>query len=723
MVASRLSRFLETPFLCCFLLLGAVVSGSALAAPADVTDGLHTWLRADQGITPVGGRVHRWSDQSGNGNDATWTAGAPFGEQAPLYHSNTPSIAGQPSLRFDGENALEIDLDALAGSDYTVFVVNGRTSDNVPANFYLAGANPTQNASLILGYEQPGLLRLSHWFNDLDATVPPPGPSLTWSVDTFRLDQSAGREVRHNAALVASDTQTDPLISLDGMTLGHFRVFQGQFFYVGNLAEVIVYNRALDPEEIAAIEAELVTRYNLPVVLPPSDPPGGVSDGLVTWFRADRGISANDGEPVSYWAGYGNEAALGANAFGELPPIFDRRNPAVRGQPTVRFEGENALEPQRNLALGRYYTIFVVNGRARGGPDNYYFAGTNIALGYAASDRMHLSIPVLGVLLEGEIEPYPGIPDWSIDVYRNGFNSLGAGGYGVEQFYAQEFYRNGDLVTTGYQDAPMLFGGNAGNNLFGHRRDFSNEGIEAWYEGDLAEIIVYDRDLSFEEQAAVEQYLSERYGIPLAPRRVEAAWVEEPMVVDAVADEAIWDSAGVFDLVEGTRRIGTVRVANDADNLYLLVDLVAHTVSDAAGHFLLDVDINENGVLDDEVDLTYEGFRGPFRPNRLCIVEGAPRCVLVCTGGCPEIRSNAAAEYTTSPWSSASHWVREWSLNLEEMSAREGETIRIGIESLSVDPDYFYRYPQFFWTGDFERMIEIRLGSGPPLFVNGFEEP
>jgi hypothetical protein len=57
------------------------------------------------------------------------------------------------------------------------------------------------------------------------------------------------------------------------------------------------------------------------------------------------------------------------------------------------------------------------------------------------------------------------------------------------------------------------------------------------------------------------------------------------------------------------------------------------------------------------------------------------------------------------------------------MSAREGETIRIGIESLSVDPDYFYRYPQFFWHGDFERMIEIRLGSGPPLFLDGFEEP
>ena len=86
MHASRLFRTIETCLWCLALVvLNGLFSPGVLAGPADVSDGLHTWLRADQGIAPVGGRVHRWQDQSGNGNDATWTAGAAFGEQAPVY--------------------------------------------------------------------------------------------------------------------------------------------------------------------------------------------------------------------------------------------------------------------------------------------------------------------------------------------------------------------------------------------------------------------------------------------------------------------------------------------------------------------------------------------------------------------------------------------------------------------------------------------------------------
>jgi hypothetical protein len=724
MHASRLFRTIERCVWCLALVaLNGLISPGVLAGPADVSDGLYTWLRADQGIAPVGGRVHRWQDQSGNGNDATWTAGAPFGEQAPVYQSATPSLSDQPSLRFDGQNALEIVLDDLVGSDYTVFVVNGRTNEDVSANFYLAGTGIEQNTNLILGYERPNLLRLSHWNNDLDAPVSSPSGPVTWSLDVFQLKQSEGRRVRQNAETVATDTQTNALISLDGMTLGHFRVFQGQFFFHGHLAEVVIYDRALDPEEIALVEADLATRYPLPIELPPTDPPGGVSDGLATWFRADRGISAGDGQPVPLWVGYGNLAELGANPFGELPPIYDRRNPAVRGQPTVRFEGENALMPLRTFSLGRFYTIFVVNGRDRGGADNFYFAGTNHALGYAATDRLHQSLGPINVSLEGVIEPYGGAPDWSIDVFRNSATDVGVGFFGVEQYYAQEFYRNGDLVTTGYQDAPMLFGGNAGNNTIGHRRDFSQSGNDAWYVGDIAEIIVYDRGLSFEEQAAVEAYLSERYGIPLVSRLVESAWVEESVAIDGAADESIWTTAGVFELDEGPRRLGSVRVANDAENLYLLIDLVANTVEDHSGGFSMDVDANENGIIDDGGgDLWYEPFRGPFKPLELCFIEGVGRCFLNCVSGCPTIRSNAAAEFGPSPWAPQPHWIREWALNLDEMSAREGETIRVGFLADSGDPAYFFRYPQFYWSS-FERMIEIRLGSGPPLFLDGFEEP
>lgn len=72
------------------------VSTSALIGPANVTENLRLWLKADAGVTGVS-PISSWADQSGNG----FTATAPG--NAPVLLSN--QINGNPSVDFASANA------------------------------------------------------------------------------------------------------------------------------------------------------------------------------------------------------------------------------------------------------------------------------------------------------------------------------------------------------------------------------------------------------------------------------------------------------------------------------------------------------------------------------------------------------------------------------------------------------------------------------------------
>lgn len=241
------------------------LSEASVAAPGGVAEGLRVWLRASSGIAATeGAPVTLWADQSGRANDARWNSLFTFGELAPTFDASNPGAAGQPTVRFEGQNALELDLNWLAQSDYTIFVVNGRDRFGL-ANFYVAGSGFGPNLNLALGYERPDLLRLAHFQNDLDVVVEPFAGVLLWSLDTFRFARSEGRRIFRDGSLTASDRNLQPLVSNLGSTLGHFRTYGPLFWFRGDLAEVVVYDRALSDQERLRVEAELAGRYGRPL--------------------------------------------------------------------------------------------------------------------------------------------------------------------------------------------------------------------------------------------------------------------------------------------------------------------------------------------------------------------------------------------------------------------------------------------------------------------------
>ncbi|MEO6446115.1 MAG: hypothetical protein ABIZ91_20205, partial [Gemmatimonadaceae bacterium] len=100
----------------------------------------------------------------------------------------------------------------------------------------------------------------AHFGNDLDAVVENYVGTEIWSLDTYTFDQQAGRDIYHNGIPVATDASLTALISNVGTTLGHFRAIPN-FWFEGDLAEVIVFNRELTRGERVAVESDLAQRY------------------------------------------------------------------------------------------------------------------------------------------------------------------------------------------------------------------------------------------------------------------------------------------------------------------------------------------------------------------------------------------------------------------------------------------------------------------------------
>jgi hypothetical protein len=242
------------------------LSSVIASGPGGVRPGLALWLRADAGIGVTdGAQVVQWRDQSGHGRDAIWNAANTYGELAPVFRASNAPLQSRPSVRFDGQQALDLDLGFVVGSNYTVIAVNGRDRAG-DANFWLAGDRRGFSESLILGYERPDLLRLSHFGNDLDAVVENYTGTQLWSLDTYTFDQQAGRAIYHNGVPSATDNSLAVLTSASGANLGHFRTLP-IYWFQGDLAEVIMFDRVLSSTERLRVETQLAQRYGFALQL------------------------------------------------------------------------------------------------------------------------------------------------------------------------------------------------------------------------------------------------------------------------------------------------------------------------------------------------------------------------------------------------------------------------------------------------------------------------
>jgi hypothetical protein len=211
--------------------------------------GLHLWLRSDAGVTLNGSQISRWVDQSGNGRNAAMST-VP---RQPTYVAG--ALNGKPMMRFFGQQSMGLELTA-SPTTFTVFVMgkNSRTDNSFSMILGPAGNLPNNQ----LRWED-GSQAL---FVGLDINMPiirsPIGDTRTYHALSARYDGATMTVYRDGNV-----TSSHGFSTTGPWTIASVGSYYSGTFMVGDLGEVIIYDRALTESERLSVNGYLRSKYGL----------------------------------------------------------------------------------------------------------------------------------------------------------------------------------------------------------------------------------------------------------------------------------------------------------------------------------------------------------------------------------------------------------------------------------------------------------------------------
>ncbi len=262
----------------------------------------------------------------------------------------------------------------------------------------------------------------------------------------------------------------------------------------------------------------------------PAQTPGGVSTDLQLWLKADAGITAMDGAPVTAWTEQAQVPGWVAGQFIDPPPTFTANslnfNPGVTFGASERTElsfGSNLVEaPQGNSGL----SLLVVTLPTDASGGNFVLDVGGLAsagYGIASSTGQYFAYSSQNNTGTAGIDPAVNIShsqgaEPALLMFRVTFLS------------DSTLYLNGSQIgsTTATSGLDRLTNASninfafnhfnsAGPLTLGHQAKSGNIDAESgrFFRGDLHEAIIYNGAVSGTAQAQVESYLAIKYGITL----------------------------------------------------------------------------------------------------------------------------------------------------------------------------------------------------------------
>jgi len=200
-----------------------------------------------------GDAITAWSNHSNQNQDPITISAV--GDGATLSNS----INYIPAVQFSGSdsNYLRIaDADFLNNTDYTIFITEQREASG---EAYFVGADGgTDNQTLLLGYSTDSAPIHSQGS----------GNEYTGSIEgfstygnkprtfTFVSDSVDGKKMYINGTLVAQDSDTTQITGLTTLDIG-----KG---YTGEIAEIVIFDRALKTEERNSVVDYMTTKWKAP---------------------------------------------------------------------------------------------------------------------------------------------------------------------------------------------------------------------------------------------------------------------------------------------------------------------------------------------------------------------------------------------------------------------------------------------------------------------------
>jgi len=590
--------------------------------PSEVpADGLQLWLRADAGLDKDGNDVvTAWSDLSGEGNDVLTVSGDPS--------HVTAGINGLASIAFDGDDFLDLgDLELHSNQDgLTIIIV--RESSDTTGRPLLTKHNETANSrAWALNSDGAAVQEnaaTADTTTNLTATVT---TDVEISTLVWEPEQKAVLYTNGTTAGTATTTVNDIEDTATSVRLGANG--EGTAFYQGEVAEVLVFNRKLSDIEQRQVELYLANRYGvtLPVqdpvfnfatgIIPGglelgnvetgveiryttdgSDPTQGSMlyegtitalegtivkarayrdasnysniisgtfttdsdtselprDGMQLWLRADVGITKDGGDLVSEWDDQSVNAYTAANVTGGEQPLW--KAAFINGRSALAFDGSTDFLSLGDVELHdntNGMTVFVVREALTGSAgtllskydatDNlrqWAFATDSVELQDSAATQDNTTVASYAINQLPQIDRWQWAPGEEVHAYRQGSLSATSSGTITDIDDTAEAVQIGAL--------------NDGSG----RIDFFNCHI--------AEVIVYNRELTSQEIAGVEAYLQERYRLGDSDSDGLPDYFED-LIINADAGDAFLGYADVLpgDSFDGSAQSNLIEYQNKTD--------------------------------------------------------------------------------------------------------------------------------------------------------------
>ena len=124
----------------------------------------------------------------------------------------------------------------------------------------MGGSNISLNNSLYIGYRNDTTFTQAHWGNDLDYISIPAYTSPTAAMNTMEFDTTNGKRYWRNGGVLpekTEPTQTAALNSYPGARIG--------IAFKGDIAEIIIFTRALNNTERQSVEEYLSQKWGVPI--------------------------------------------------------------------------------------------------------------------------------------------------------------------------------------------------------------------------------------------------------------------------------------------------------------------------------------------------------------------------------------------------------------------------------------------------------------------------
>jgi hypothetical protein len=448
---------------------------------------LHAWHRGDN-ITLTGAKVSTWQDLSGNSRDLTQGTDA-----------NRPTmgaINGVPALYFDGDASVHMDWAASWSGDIEIFIVLENEADPGIAGKTGLWNFGSTGAGTLYGHTD-GVI-----YDGFGRTARPSTGNPTAPLDephVYNVIGAAGEWTsRINGALHYTDSTSTQGWQVGGHVLGE--TDGAANWYEGHIAEIIAYQGKLTDDQRHQVEAYLARRYAISMA--GVDVPETITN-LEAWWRADSGVTLN-GTRVSDWLDKTGTHSL-SQSDASNQPIYKSASGLFNAQPALKFDGVSEYLAGGGAALltaleSTTCSVFVVGRRVQASTshDTLFSAGRNDA----ATNYTMLEID-------------SGSNDF---LHRRNDGASGddfsATSVGTETFTVcatydgsfSQLYRDG--ATDGVAAAMTANPTGMDHVAVGARHRSTTD---LYYEGEIVEVIVYDKTLSSDEVEQLHVYARDRY--------------------------------------------------------------------------------------------------------------------------------------------------------------------------------------------------------------------